>query len=270
MRVFISADLEGVNGVVSYDHVEPDKPLYRQAQEWMITEVAAAIRGCLAAGASEVVVNDAHHRGINLPLDRLPAPARLVTGHDRPFSMMEGIDASYEAALFIGYHARAGTPQAVHDHTFSASTFHDVRINGMSVGEFGLNAALAGWFGVPAVLVTGDQACCQEAKALLPAVECVAVKMAFSRYSALCLPFETSLREIEQAAARAVARRKEIPPLRFSPPFTLECTFQRAEQAERACRVGRGRRIGPFSIAYESDDYADLYKAFLAIYRGSM
>jgi len=269
MRIYISADLEGVNGVVSYEQVDPGGALYPLAREWMISEVCAAIRGCRAGGATEIVVNDAHNRGLNLLPDRLPAPAHLLTGYDKPLSMMEGIDRGFDAALFLGYHAKAGTPRAVHDHTFSASTFHDVRINGLSVGEFGLKAALAGWLDVPVLLVTGDQALCEEAKALHPPVETLAVKEASSRYAALCLPFEVSLQRIEQAVQAAISRRQQIPPLRIAPPFRLECVFQKTEQAERASRTRLGRRSDPYTLIYETDDYLDLYRAFLSLYRAS-
>ncbi len=267
MRVFISADIEGVNGVVSYDHANPDGPLYGFAREWMIAEVNAAVEGCVAAGADEVLVNDSHNRMTNLLIDRLARPARLITGHEKPFSMMQGLDESFDAALFIGYHAKAGTPNAVHDHTFSASTFHDVRVNGTSVGEFGLNAAFAGWFEVPVALVTGDKALCEEVRALAPTVLTVQVKEAISRYAAVCLPFEESLDRIRSGAASALEQLATIQPVRFGSPFFLECVFQRSEQAARVVRAGIGQLHDAVTVVYETDDYTDLYRTFLAMLR---
>lgn len=267
MRIYISADIEGVNGVVSYEHANPEGRLYGIAREWMIAEVNAAIEGCLAAGATEVVVNDAHNRMVNLLVNKMHPAARLITGHEKPMSMMEGIDGSFAAAVFLGYHAKAGTARAVHDHTFSASTFHDVRVNGKSVGEFGLNAALAGQHGVPVVLVTGDEAVCREASDLSPTIHCVAVKRGVSRYAAECMPFRESLRLIREGAERAVRDRERIEPLRFESPFLLECVFQRAEQAERVVRNGIGQRLDACTLAYETADYLDLYRTFLAMLR---
>ncbi len=270
MRVYISADIEGVNGVVAYEQVDPGAPLYQRAVDWMLQEVNAVVEGCLTAGALEVVVNDSHNRMLNLPIDRLHPAARLLTGPGKPFSMVEGLDRQFAAALFVGYHAKIGTQRAVHDHTFSASLFHDVRLNGISVGEFGLNAAFAGWHGVPVVLTSGDEALCEEARTLLPDITTVAVKRGLSRYAALCTPFQESLQQLQTAARKAVREARQRRPFRLEAPYELVCEFQKTEQADRAGKIRGTDRTGPFTLAFTHNDYSVLYRAFIDMMRAAV
>jgi D-amino peptidase len=267
MRIYISADMEGVNGVVLKEHVDPAAKEYAQAREWMIQEVNAAIEGAVQAGARQVVVNDSHNVMTNLPLDRLHPSASLVTGTQKPFSMVEDLDGTFNAAFFLGYHAKFGTPYGVLDHIFSYSIISKVRINEIAVGEFGLNAGMAGYFAVPSVLVTGDQAVVQEAKAIVPDIEAVVVKEGKSRYAAHCYPIKESLENIHMMAKRAVelASRKQV--FKFTPPLKLEVVFQKVELADMAALLPHSRRTDEFTIFYETDEYVDLYRAFLAMLR---
>ena len=269
LRVYISADIEGVNGVVDYEQTIPGRSGYQRAVDWMVQEVNAVVEGALAAGALEVVVNDAHNRMINLPVDRLHPAARLLTGPGKPFSMVEGLTGEFDAALFIGYHAKMGTPGAVHDHTFSASLFHDVRLNGISVGEFGLNAAFAGWQGVPVVLVSGDEAVCEEARSLVPEITTVAVKRGVSRYAALCLPFQESLQKLQSSARKAVKEAEQRRPFKLEAPFELVCVFQKTEQADRAQTIRSGERLGPFTLKFSHADFAVVYRTFVDMMRAA-
>src|SRR5262245_47716551 len=174
VKVLISVDMEGVAGLTHDDQVNPKGPDYSIGRRLMIAEANAAIRGAAAGGATEVLVVDAHWSQINLVPDEVldsapgpdgkPVPVTLITGQPKPMGMMQGIDASFAAAVFIGYHPRAGTENGVLDHTWSFEQIADVVVNGKSFGESGLNAALAGEFGVPAVFIAGDRAACDQAR----------------------------------------------------------------------------------------------------------
>jgi len=177
MKAFISIDMEGICGVVREIETDPTKggEAYQQSRRLMTQEGNAAIEGCLKAGATEVLIADSHWNFDNLIPEELHEGATLLRGTPRGFSMVQDLDASYDAALFVGYHAKAGTPRAILDHTYSG-TIAAVRVNGIEVGETGINAYLAGHYGVPVVLVTGDWAVTAEAKGLSPNVHTVAVK----------------------------------------------------------------------------------------------
>lgn len=267
MRVFVSADLEGVNGVVLLEQVFPSSLAYTQARDWMIQEVNAAVEGAIQGGAREVLVNDAHHQMTNLLIDRLHPKATLLTGTRKLLSMMEGVESSCDAAFFIGYHAKTGTEGAVLDHTFAASVIHDVRVNDLSVGEFGLSAGVAGHFGVPAALVTGDQALAREAKALLPTIETVVVKEGVSRTAARCYPFAKTLEDIRLMAKRAIQHLSDKRPLRFEEPVRLAIEFQKTEQADLAATIPGMQREGGCTVVFEGDDFLTAYRAFLAAFR---
>ena len=259
--------MEGVNGVVLKEHVDPARKEYDIARQWMLAEVNAAIEGLVRAGAKEVVVNDSHNAMANIAVDRLHPAASLVTGPSKPFSMMQDMDDSFDAALFVGYHAKFGTPLAVHDHIFSYSILKSVRINDYSVGEFGLNAGLAGYFGVPVIMVTGDQAIAAEAKSLIPEIETVVVKEGRGRYAAACRPFQQSIAMIGEAAQRALQNLTDKQPFRLNAAPTLAITFQKAELADKVSLVPHVSRTDAFTILYKAKDFRDLYRMFLVLYR---
>jgi len=175
MKVYISCDMEGISGVVAGKQTEGNGEEYKRAQKLMTDELNAAIEGALAGGATEILVNDSHGHMRNILIEELNPKAQLISGSPKPLLMMQGIDASFDAAFFIGYHAQAGTAYSVLDHTY-AGIVYQVSLNGRPMGETGLNAALAGYFGVPVVLVSGDKLLVEEATALLGTVEGVAVK----------------------------------------------------------------------------------------------
>jgi D-amino peptidase len=265
MRVYLTADMEGINGVVTNEHTDTNGKDYGLAREWMLKEVNAAIQGTVKAGAREVVVNDSHNTMTNLILSQLHPAASLISGTNKPFSMVEGLDSSFGAIFLIGYHAKIGTHPAVQDHTYAYSIFHDVLINDISVGEFGMNAGMAGYFGVPIALITGDKAVVNEAKALVPDIESVVVKEATGRYSARCYPFEQTLEEISRMAHRAteLAPKKKV--FKFSSPLTLQVVFQKTEFADKAQRLNVVERVDGFSVTYDAPDYQELYRTFLAM-----
>src|SRR5262249_6270566 len=178
MKVFISADMEGTAGVTDWDQVLPQHPAYARFRRLMTEEVNAAILGALEAGAKEIVVNDSHNTMRNLLIEELHPQAQLMSGAPKPHSMMQGIDASFDLVFFTGYHAAAGTQNAILDHSYSSLLVRQIKLGNLVVGEAGLNAGLAGHFKVPVALVTGDATAVAQAKKLLPQAEAVAVKEA--------------------------------------------------------------------------------------------
>ncbi len=264
MRIYISADMEGVSGVVHFAQtsIKDEAEEYGRARKWMTAEVNAAIEGALAAGATEVVVNDAHGSMRNILLEELNPVAQLVTGSPKPLAMMQGIDEGFDVAFFIGYHALAGSAHGTLNHTWTGRV-HGVVLNGRPVGELGLNAALAGHFGVPVVLVTGDQTLVQEAQAILGDIETVAVKQAYGMRAARCLAPSRARELIKEAANRAV--QKGGTPFVPSAPVTFSVCFQQTVHAEMAELVPGSHRVDTRTVEFTHDDMLTAYRAWRAI-----
>jgi D-amino peptidase len=192
MKILIAADMEGVTGVVNWDHVDPDHAEYQRFRRLMTGDVNAAVRGAFEGGAEEVVIADGHGSGRNLLIEELDPRTRLNSGGPAPLSMVEGADSEIDAAMFVGYHARAGAPNAILSHTWSGRRVARVWLNGGEVGEIGLNAAVCGHFEVPVIMISGDQTACAEAAELLGELETAVVKTAKSRMAAECLSPEVA------------------------------------------------------------------------------
>ena len=268
MRVYISVDMEGIAGVVHEDQTNPTDarcaPEYARFRKLMTAEANAAIQGALDAEATRVLVNDSHWTMRNLLAEELHEGAELVSGGPKPRSMMEGIDGGFDAALFIGYHARAGTRNAVLDHTYADRIF-DVRLNGRSVGELGLNAALAGQYGVPVALVSGDAAIATEAHDLLgDEAATVIVKEAVGRHAAKSLAPAVACRRIREAATKALKRRR-TKPFVVEAPITLEVDFSKTVEAEMAELVPGSVRTAGRTVAYKHHDYHEVFRAWRAM-----
>lgn len=263
MRVYISADMEGVSGVVHSAQTEPGAREYDRACALMIGEVNAAIEGALEGGATYVLVNDSHWDMRNLRLEDLHPAAELLSGSPKPFSMMQGLDSSFDAVFFVGYHAMAGTADATIDHTYSGSIYH-VTVNGRAVGEIGLNALLAAYHRVPVALVTGDQQATAEASALIDGVGVVQVKEAHSRSAARCLPIAEARRRIRAGAQQALVHRPK--PIRLDPPFTLQVEFMKSEQADMAALTPGAERTGARGVRFTGNDYLQVFRAWRVLY----
>lgn len=265
MKIYISSDMEGVSGVVHSEQIDPAQAEYQRARKWMLAEVNAAIEGALAAGAKQVLVNDSHWNMRNLMIEDLNPAATLLSGTPKPYSMMTGIDAGFDAVFLMGYHARAGSAFANLDHTYvGPNSVQNVWVNGIEVGEYGLNAALAGYFGVPVVLVTGDQTVCAQAKELLgDDLETVAVKEAVGRVAAKNM-HPTRAQEMIRAAAERALKQKRAP-FTFKPPITLRLALARSTQAECCALMPNVKRVAPRVIEFTHDDYAVLFNAFRAL-----
>ena len=267
MRVYISVDMEGVAGVVHESQTDPTNPAcaaeYARFRRLMTAEANAAIEGALAAGATKLVVNDSHWFMRNLLAEELHQAAELLSGDPKPQSMVEGIDGGFDAALFIGYHARAGTRHAILDHTY-ADRIHDVRLNGRPVGELGINAAFAGVAGVPVALVSGDSALVAEARELLgDHVAAVVVKEAVSRHAARSVAPAVACRMIRDGVTGAL--RRSHTPFVLAPPISVEVDFALTIHADMAELCPGATRTGGRTVAFTRQDYREVFRAWRAM-----
>ncbi len=257
LKVLISVDMEGISGVVHRDHTGRDGKDYEMARRLMTLEANAAIEGAFQAGADEVVVNDSHGTQKNLIPELLDQQVQLITGSPKPQTMMAGLDDSYGAVLCVGYHGRAGT-QGILDHTFTGAVY-DFRVNGESQGELGVNAGIAGYHGVPIVLVTGDSTTTAMAKALIPEVEVATVKESLARYAAKCLSPSAAQALVREQAQRAVERREEIAPVRYEMPVTMTVQLANSAMADVAEFIPGVQRHDGVTVSFTSSDYLEAF-----------
>ena len=265
-KVFISVDMEGIWGVVHGNQTSSDSPEYGPARKWMAEDVNAVVAGLFDAGASEVVVNDSHGSMRNIVADALDPRASLISGTPKPLSMMQGIDESFDACVFVGYHARAGTAMAILDHTISGSVVRAIRVNGEEMPELGLNAAIAGYFKVPVIMLTGDTETCAQAKSILgEKLVTVAVKEGQGRYAAKNLPLDEARRRLREGAREALQKKGQIGALRLSPPFKFELEVNTSAQAELPALIYLVERKGPRTLEFYADDYLTGFKLLRAL-----
>ena len=259
LKVYISADMEGIGGVSTWTvQALPKGREYEQFRRLMTQEVNAAIAGALEAGAAEVLVSDSHGDAQNIDVELLDKRARLVRAWPRPLGMMQGIDESFGAVVFVGYHAAEGQANAVLAHTFTGRMA--VKLNGTTVPEAGFNAAIAGDFGVPVVFLSGDQTICEEAKRLLGPIETAAVKQAGGFYSATMMHPEAAQGLIRAGVKRGLERRKELKPYRLSRPVKLEIEFQDIVNAELASYLPGVERPRGNTIVFSARDTVEASK----------
>ncbi|HLG16036.1 MAG TPA: M55 family metallopeptidase [Blastocatellia bacterium] len=266
LKVFISVDMEGVSGVVSSDQTGAGGADYNRFRRLMTEETNAAIDGALAAGATEIVVNDSHGSMRNIEIEQLHPPAELISSNVKPMGMMQGIDSTFDAVIFIGYHAKAGSPVGVLAHT-GTGTIADVRVNGRSVGESGINTYAAGAVGVPVVMVTGDQEAVAQARELVPNIEGVQVKEAIWTTAARSLRSEEARTRIRAAAERALKRLAEFKPVRPATPTTFEVAFNQTVLADIAEQVPTVKRVSANTVSYSAADYLGGYRLLRVLYR---
>ena len=258
MKVFVSVDMEGVSGLTDPAEMRAGGRGYERGCELMTGDANAAVSGAYAAGATEVAVTDAHSTGRNLRVDLIDRRCTLARGPYKPMRMGEGLGSAFDAALFVGYHARAGTPDGVLNHTWMGREILDVRLNGEVAGEIRLMAAFAGSYGVPVALVTGDAAACAEAGELLGEVETVAVKAGSDRYAARLVPPARAQEQITEAAVRAVKGIGRFEPYVVPAPYTLAIEWASTAIA-RSCAVIPGVRLaGPRTTEFTTGDYTEI------------
>jgi len=266
LKVFISVDMEGISGIVHSDQTSSGTAEYASGRKWMAQDVNAAVAGALEAGATEVVVNDSHGSMRNINPDDLHPRAILISGSPKPLSMMQGIDASFAACLLIGYHAKAGTEDAILDHTISGSVVRAIRVNGVELPELGLNAAIAGYYGVPVVLVSGDTAVChQTGEVLGKEVVTVAVKDAVGRLAAKLLPMDEARRMITAGVKEALGKIAQIKPFKLAAPYRFELDYHVSAQADMGAMIPGTKRIGARTLAFTADDYLEGFRTLRAM-----
>lgn len=261
MKVYISADIEGIGCIVRQEQSSPEGREYGWARRMMTEEVNAAVRGAFDGGAGEVVVADSHNVGLNLIPEALDTRAQLIMGSPRPLCMMEGVHLGFDAAFLVGYHGKAGTTDSNLVHIFTRR-IAEVAVNGINIGEIGLSAGLAGFYGVPVALVTGDDHAVGEAARLLPGVETVEVKRAIGAYAARCLLPERSRALVYEGARRAMAASGSWPLFRLEPPVELKIRFSSTSAADRVLRMPGTEREDGLTVRFTGKDFLEAFKAF--------
>jgi D-amino peptidase len=266
LKVFISVDMEGVTGVVNVDDASRNGKDYDYFRKTMTREANAAIEGALAAGATEIIVRDSHGSALNLLPEMLHRSAKLIRDWSGgPMSMMEGIDASYDAAIYVGYHARAGTTDGVLDHT-SSGNVTDVSINGLQMPETGYNALMAGFYDVPVVFVAGDKAVCDQARELLGNVETVAVKEGIGA-AALNLHPEEARDQIRAGVQNALQNLEDYSPYKLSAPYTMVLTLKSEQSIYEGALYPGAKRTGDWELTYVAQDVMELMLAYRGMRR---
>jgi D-amino peptidase len=261
LKVFISVDMEGISGVVNSEETGSAGSDYGYFRRIMSQEANAAVLGAFDAGATEVVVRDSHGSARNILPDLLDPRAQLLRDWSGgPMGMMEGIDASFDAVVFIGYHARAGTADAIIDHT-STGNVVDFAINGQSLPEAGYNALMAGHFGVPVVFVAGDQAICSQVEELFGTVTTFATKRGIGAAS-LGLHPETAQRGVRSGVAEAVRNRNRYRPFTMERPYTLVLKLKTEASVYNGSFFPGARRTGDWELTFASDDIFQVMYAF--------
>ncbi|MER2260575.1 MAG: M55 family metallopeptidase [Psychrobacillus sp.] len=264
MKLFLSVDMEGITGLPDYTFVESNKHNYERARRIMTQEANAIIEGAISTGVTEILVNDSHSKMNNLLVEELHPEASLITGDLKPYSMVQSLDESYIGAVFAGYHSRAGQPGVMsHSMIFGVRNMY---INDVEIGELGLNAYVAGYYGVPVIMVAGDDGACREAEALIPGIVTAAVKQSISRSAVKTLHPQKSQILLKEKVAEAVKKRDLIPPL--TPPASpvLKIEFTNYGQAEWAalmpgCEIIEGTTV----VKFEAKDILEAYRAMLVM-----
>ncbi|MEW1953223.1 M55 family metallopeptidase [Terrabacter sp. NPDC080008] len=267
MKVYLSFDFEGVAGIVDWAQCREGTAAYATGCALALGEVNAAITGAVRAGATEVVVNDAHGQMRNLDPAALAHDATYVSGRHKPLYMMEGLDHSFDVAFLVGYHGSiSGEPSAL-SHTYNPEVFSAARVGGTEVGESGLNALVASHFGVPIGLVTGDAVTISETAPYAPDATTVVTKRSITRFAATNLHPRLARERIGEAAAEAV-RRARSGALRapdLERPVRVELDVQTADMAEVGSWVKGAERVGTRTIRIESDDALAAFRSFVAV-----
>ncbi|GIH09731.1 D-aminopeptidase DppA [Rhizocola hellebori] len=262
MKVFISVDMEGVAGIVDWAQCLATGDDYALGRDLLVGEVNAAIGGAVAAGATEILVNDAHSFMRNLPPDLIGGEASYLSGRFKPLYMMQGLDASFDAVVFLGYHAAIATP-GVLSHTYNPRAIADVRLCGTTTGEAGLNALVAQHFRVPVAVITGDQYVGPEAAPFCPGIKHLQVKESISRYSALNM-HPRKARDLIREGVRA-ALCDLAPPPAIASPATIEIRFTSPDMAEQATWVRGVSRLDSLTVSLTDDEPLRLYQAFITL-----
>jgi D-amino peptidase len=260
MKIYISADMEGIVGVVTGEQLGPQGFEYARFREFMTDQVRTAIEAAFESGATEVVVSDSHGNGQNLLIEKLPKNVTLVRSWPRPLMMMQGIDETFAGAIFIGYHSGTTNAAGVRAHTFSSARFADVQLQGVSLSEAGFNAAIAGHFNVPVIMVSGDDVVVKETTALLGNIEGAVVKWSYGFHSAKTLMPEAANDLIREKVKKAMARLKEFKPYKLNAPIRLDVRFKNYRPSEMLSYLSIVERTDAHSIRFTGKDIIEVSK----------
>ena len=269
LKIYISADMEGVAGAVTEAQLGPGGFEYERFREFMTAEVNAAIDAARAAGATEILVSDSHGNGQNLLIDRMPIDVMIVRSWPRELSMMEGIDETFDGVIFIGYHASTANTRGVRAHTMSSANITDFRLNGKSMSEGSMNAAIAGQFGVPVIMVSGDDVAVAETQVIVGDMEGAVVKWARGFHSAKTLTPEAAQEVIRTRTASAVSRIDEFEPYVLETPIEVELTLKHYQPVELLAYLPYIERVNSHTIRFTARDMTEVSKflTFVLSYR---
>jgi D-amino peptidase len=254
LKVHISVDMEGVAGVVTGDQLGPAGFEYGRFREFMTREALAAVAAAREAGATEIVVADSHGNGENLLIEQFPPDVRIVRSWPRKLAMMAGLDNTFDAAVFIGYHASTSNPTGVRAHTNSSATLTRVALNGVDMTEGAWNAAVAGHFGVPIVMISGDDAAVAEVRKVIGPIEAAETKRSLGFHSALTLTPQAALDLIGPRVKAGLARRAELKPYRPAGPLVVDVSFKHYLPAEVLAYLPMFERAGSHAIRFRPKD----------------
>lgn len=264
MKILISADLEGVSGVVHPDQVYGDSPFYRETLMRWTQELNAIVSGLREAGVEYIVINDSHNHMRNLNPAMVPN-AMVVSGWQRAFSMIHGVDQGFDGCFFTGYHGMAGAKSTL-SHTYRPRIVKQVYLNRILAGETTLNASMAGFYNVPVALISGDEGACLEAqKALGDQIVAVQTKRELSRYSALSYPFEVTLRNLKAGAIKAIKEKEKWKVYKVTSPTTISVVFAESNHADACELIPNVKRVGDTQVEYTAQLYPTVFKCFLAM-----
>lgn len=263
-KIYISADLEGVSGVVHPDQIYPDGKFYKETLVRWAGELNAVVEGLREAGVDYIVINDSHNHMRNLDNSMVPN-AMVISGWQKPYSMVSEIDKGYDGCFFLGYHAMAGSRSTL-SHTYRPRIIKQVFLNKLPVGECGLNAALAASFNVPVVMVSGDEEFCTEAEKLLgKQIIAVETKRGLSRYSAISFPFEVTLKNLKEGAIKAIKEKENWKIFKLQSPYIISVIFSETNHADGAELIPGVGRISDTQVEFTDKSYPLVFKCFLAM-----
>lgn len=260
LKLYISVDLEGVVGTMTGDHLGPGGFEYQAARQWQTQEVLAAIEAARESGVTEILISDSHGNGENLLLDLLPEDVMVVRSWPRPLAMMEGIDSTFDAAIFLGYHASTLNPDGVRAHTMSSGNLAGIWLNEMPMPEAGINAAIAGHFGVPVVMISGDDAAVAEAQDVIGDIEGAVLKWSISFHAATTMMPAAAYRLIGEKVRAALGRLDEFQPYVLPKPITVDVRFKNYRPSQVLAYLPIVERTDSHSIRYVGSDMVEVSK----------
>ncbi len=272
MKVYISVDMEGTVGAVTGDQLGPSGFEYSRFREFMTQEALAAIRAAKESGATEILVSDSHGNGENLLIDKFPEDVRIIRSWPRRFSMMAGIDEIFDAAIFIGYHSSTTNKEGVRAHTMSSARLTRIALNGIDMPEAGINAAIAGHFGVPIVMISGDEAVIKETRAIIGDIEAAEVKKSLSFHSANTMTPGAAYKLIYNKVKAALSRLDDFKPYALKKPITLEVGFKNYRPVQVLSYLSIVERIDSHTIRFIGKDMPEVmdFMVFMSSYSFSL